>query len=93
MIALIVLIVCVLKRYRRRHRKPPSVAAIPISSVPNNISTITTTKKDKELNEDAINNPLYDHTKENEYSTCTLSENDPNLLPADYEVPYDNVMY
>jgi len=91
-VALLVVIVCVVIRYHRK-RNPPLIAVSPIIRIPNNAAAIVAAKKEKELNEDAFDNPSYSGLKEN---NCNApSDNDYNMLPLsqDHEVPYDNVMY
>jgi len=81
MAVILVMIICVLKRYRRKHSHS-SAAVLPTETdtIPNNIATITAAKKEKDLNEGTYTNPSY---VENEYYTVAV--------PQNYEISNDDV--
>ena len=94
-VVLVVIIICVLiRRYKKKHILS-SVAVLSATGVPNNAATIAAAKKDKELNENALDNPTYKTLKEKEDNNM-LSEYENNIFSEaspDYEVPYENVQY
>ena len=74
MILLLVLAVCVIVRYRKKHN-PSSVVALSMGTdiVHNNAATIAAAKKEKNINETTYNNPTYgkfeEKTQKNHYET------------------------
>lgn len=95
MIALAVVIVFALIRYRKKHN-PSSVATLqtPATGVPNNAAAIAAVRKEKELNKDALDNLTYNELKRNDCNI--LSEHEVDTfppVPQDNKVPYDNVQY
>ena len=86
---LVVVIICVLIRYKKKHN-----SVHPATGVPNNAATIAAAKKDKELNEHAFDNLTYKTLKENDYNMLPEYENNKfSEASPDYEVPYESVQY
>ena len=87
-----VVIVCALKRYRRK-RNPSLAAVVPTGAdaTPNNAATIAAANKEKDLNEGTYINATCGKFLENEYYTIPVSQdyeisnNDVNIYD---EVPY-----
>ena len=93
-IVLLVVIICALKGYRKKH-KSSSIFATSSSNVPNYVMTTAVSKKEKELNKDTLNNPTYTVPMKNDDATLNMSSVHPQEyeVPQNYEVPYDNVQY
>ena len=84
---LLVVIVCVIIRYRRK-RNPP-LAVSPVITIPNNKASIAAAEKEEVMKESTFDNPTYGGL---EVNNSTLPKYDNNLL-QNYEVPYDDVSY
>ena len=90
-IVLLVVIICVLKRYRKKYKS--SVFTSSSTGVSGNPMNTAASTKEQELNESALNNPTYTVVIVNDRATISEYESTSPTVPQDHEAPYDNVPY